>query len=170
MGSYNQKMFDIMQEWADETGSEVIDVDAASDWAIETGKYKRLPVTPKQQCMRDMRRSLQQTSYKDPQGNEIRIMHAVKNYKGEQMELPITIYVDVRTGKPDLVYEAFKQSFYGIANDVRRHAIEKQSYDLNNLYGATLPLFDYDFTAQAEDARMSGEYDDTYDEDEDDLD
>jgi hypothetical protein len=38
------------------------------------------------------------------------------------------------------------------------------------LYGATLPLFDYDFTAQAEDARMSGEYDDTYDEDEDDLD
>jgi hypothetical protein len=48
---------------------------------------------------------------------------------------------------------------------LQRHAIEKQSYDLNNLYGVQLPLFDYDFTAQAEDAKMSGVYDDTYNED-----
>ena len=70
--------------------------------------------------------------------------------------------------KPDLMQEALRQTWEGIANDVRRHAIEKQSYDLNNLYGAQLSLFDYDFTAQAEDARMTGEYDDSYNEDFDD--
>jgi hypothetical protein len=166
--SFNQRMFDICQEWADETGADAIDVDAASDWALANNKYQRLPVSAKQQCMRDMRRSFQQSTYKDPQGNEVRTMHAVRNYQGEQMELPITIWIDSRTAKPDLMQEALRQTWEGIANDVRRHAIEKQSYDLNNLYGAQLSLFDYDFTAQAEDARMTGEYDDSYNEDFDD--
>jgi len=35
-------------------------------------------------------------------------------------------------------------------NDVKRHSIEKHSYDLNNIYNATFPLFDYDFTQVAE--------------------
>jgi len=61
--------------------------------------------------------------------------------------------------------EAFRQSLDAIKNDVRRHAIEKHSYDLNNIYNATLPLFDYNFNQVAEDAMMTGEYDDTYDPD-----
>lgn len=42
-----------------------------------------------------------------------------------------------------------------------------QSYDDNNRYGATLPLFDYNFNHVAADARMTREYDDSYDDDED---
>ena len=84
---------------------------------------------------------------------------------GEQLELPIIVYVDPRTAKPDQMEEAFRQSLDAIKNDVRRHAIEKRSYDLNNIYNATLPLFDYDFNQEAEDAMMTGEYDDTYEAD-----
>jgi hypothetical protein len=148
----------MMQEWAVETGADAIDVDPASDWALATGRYRRIPISQKQQCMQDMRRALQQSIYQDPQGNKVRTMHAVRNYRGEQM----TLWVDVRTAKPDMMQEALKQSYDGIANDVRRHAIEKQSYDLNNAYDTTLEDFDYDFTWHAEDARASGEYDDTY--------
>jgi len=61
--------------------------------------------------------------------------------------------------------DAFRQSLDAMKNDVRRHAIEKRSYDLNNIYNATLPLFDYDFNQVAEDAMMTGEYDDTYEAD-----
>src|SRR6266705_1010502 len=163
--SYNQRLLDLCQEWQDETGSDVIDVDAVSDWALAKGRYQRLPISAKQQCMSDLRRSLQQSTYKDLQGNEVRTMHAVRNYQGEQMELPITIWIDSRTAKPDLMQEALQQIWDGIANDVRRHAIETQSYNLNNLYGAQLSLFAYDFTDQAEDAKMSGVYDDTYKDD-----
>ena len=159
--SYQARMFDIMQEWAIEAGADAIDVDRASDWAIAKGRYRRIPISTKQQCMQDMRRSLQQSTYADPQGNKVRTMHAVRNYLGEQL----TLWVDVRTAKPDLMQQAFEQSHSGIANDVKRHSIEKQSYDLNNPYGVTLPAFDYDFNQHAEDARMSGEYDDSYDED-----
>ena len=59
-----------------------------------------------------------------------------------------------------MVEEAFTQNWNGIANYVKRHAIEKQSYDLNNTYGMKLPLFDYNFNAHAEEAIISGEYDD----------
>jgi hypothetical protein len=84
---------------------------------------------------------------------------------GEQMELPIIVYVDPRTAKPDLMTEAFNQSLDAIKNDVKRHSIETHSYDLNNIYNATLPLFDYDFSQVAEDAKMTGKYDDNYEPD-----
>lgn len=161
MATYYQRVFDIMQEWAIETGATEIDVDRAAQWALAKGKYQRLPISQIEQCKRDMRRSLQQATYIDPQGNEVRTMHAVRNWKGQQL----TLWVDSRTAKPDVMYEALKQSHGGVANDVKRIAIEEQSYNLNNPYGATLPPLTYDFTAVAEDAKLSGEYDDTYDED-----
>ena len=66
---------------------------------------------------------------------------------------------------PDLMAQAFEQSLDAIKNDVKRHSIETHSYDLNNIYNATLPLFDYDFTQVAEEAKMTGEYDDNYEPD-----
>lgn len=159
--SYSDQVYRMMQDWAAETGADSFDVDKASDWAIETDRYTKPPISAKQQCMQDMRRVLQQLRYTDPQGNKVRTMHAIRNYKGEQM----TLWVDARVAKPDLMQEAFTQSHGGIGNDVKRHSIEKQSYDLNNPYGATLPDYNYDFTQVAEDAKMSGEYDDSYDDD-----
>ena len=61
--------------------------------------------------------------------------------------------------------EVFKQDLDVIKNHVKRHSIEKHSYDLNNIYNATLPLFDYDFRQVAEEAMLTGEYDDTYEPD-----
>ncbi len=73
--------------------------------------------------------------------------------------------VDPRTAKPDQMYEAFQQSLSAIKNDVKRHSIETNSYDLNNIYNATLPMFDYDFNQVAADAKLTGEYDDNYEDD-----
>lgn len=150
----------IMEDWAAEHDTDIIDVDRASDWAISNNRYQRVPMSLKQQCMRDMRRALQHATYVDPQGNKVRTKHAIRGWFGEQLSL----YIDIRTARPDMMMEGFRQSFAGIENDVKRHAIEKQSYDLNNPYGVSLPLFNYDFNALAEVARTSGEYDDSYDD------
>lgn len=155
--TFYMKIGDIMDQWAAEHHTDVIDPDLASDWAVEMGLYNREPISAKKQCLQDMRRALQQQTYIDPQGNKIRTKHAVRDYKGQQT----TMWVDVRIGKPEIVKEAFTQSWKGIANDVKRHAIEKQSYDLNNRYDALLPIFDYNFNQEAEAAKMTGEYDDT---------
>ena len=163
--TFYDKMVEIADEWAEQEGASAIDAEAAADYALQTKQYQRQPPTQRELCIRDMRRALQQAKFFDAQGNQVRAKHALRTFVGEQLDLPIIVYVDPRTAKPDLMEEAFRQSLEAIKNDVKRHAIEKQSYDLNNIYNATLPLFDYDFNEVAEEARMSGEYDDTYEAD-----
>ncbi len=164
----------VMDKWAEGAATDVIDVDRASDYAIENNLVNRVPMTLKQQVMRDMRRALRTATYVDPQGNKVRAKHALRKYVGQQLELPVefpnVVYIDSRTAKPDYMDEAFNQTLYGVENVVKRHAIEKQSYNLNNPYGATLRPSQYDFTQAAKDATMSGEYDDTYKDDDDDDD
>lgn len=160
---FTMDMNGIMDEWAKENGTDMIDVDQAAEWAVVTGRYHRDPISPEKQCKQDMRKALQQATYKDPQGNKVRTKQPVRGWKEQQT----TLWVDVRIGKPDLVHEAFTQNWNGMVNDVKRHAIEKQSYDLNNPYGALLPGFDYNFNQQADEAKMSGEYDDSYNDEED---
>jgi hypothetical protein len=162
--SFNDEMVQIAHEWAEQAGAAAIDAVAAADYAIKHKLYQRQPPTQLELCIRDMRRALQQAKFTDAQGNIVRAKHALR-VVGEQMEFSFVVYIDPRTAKPDQMYEEFKQSLDAIQNDVKRHSIEKHSYDLNNIYNATLPLFDYDFNQVAEDAKMSGEYDDSYEED-----
>lgn len=161
--SFYDEMVKIADEWADQEGATAIDVEAAADYALQHKRYQRQPPTQRELCIRDMRRALQQAKYADAQGNVVRAKHALR-IVGEQIEFPFIVYVDPRTAKPDQMFEAFRQSLEAIENDVRRHSIEKHSYDLNNIYNATLPLFNYDFSKTAEEARMTGQYDDNYEE------
>jgi hypothetical protein len=160
--TFYDKMVEIADEWAEQEGATAIDAEAAADYALTTKQYQRQPPTQRELCIRDMRRALQQVKFTDAQGNEVRAKHALRTFVGEQLDLPIIVYVDPRTAKPGPMEDAFRQSLDAMKNDVRRHAIEKRSYDLNNIYNATLPLFDYNFNQVAEDAMMTGEYDDTY--------
>lgn len=162
--AFYDNMVDIANEWAEQEGASAIDAAAAADYALRNRLYDRQPPSQRELCIRDMRRALQQAKFTDAQGNVVRAKHALR-VVGEQLELPIIVYVDPRTAKPDQMFEAFTQNLDAIKNDVRRHAIETRSYDLNNIYNATLPLFDYDMRQVAEDAMLTGEYDDTYEAD-----
>lgn len=162
--SFYDEMVRIADEWAKREGASAIDPEAAADYALKCRLYDRQPPTQRELCIRDMRRALQQAKYFDAQGNEVRAKHALR-IVGEQLELPIIVYVDPRTAKPDRMLEVFTQNLEAIKNDVKRHSIEKHSYDLNNIYNATLPLFDYDFRQVAEEAKMTGKYDDNYEPD-----
>ena len=162
--SFYDEMVKIADEWAEQEGAAAIDAEAAADYALKHKLYQRHPPSQRELCIRDMRRALQQAKFVDAQGNVVRAKHALR-VVGEQMEFPFIVYVDPRTAKPDQMYEVFKQNLEAITNDVKRHSIEKHSYDLNNIYNATLPLFNYDFSSIAEEAKMTGEYDDNYEED-----
>lgn len=159
--TFTTNMVDIAEEWKREHHVEEIDIDRASDWAVETGRYHRDPISPRKQCRQDMLRALQRNKYVDPQGRSVRTHHNVKlTWEGEQLSL----FVDARIAKPTVMQEVFQQNYDRIVNDVKRHSIEKQSYDDNNPYGAQLLPFDYDLSDFADEARMTGEYDDSYDD------
>ena len=63
MATLYKNLNEIMDEWAIENGTDTIDVDLAADWAVATGRYIREPISPKKQCMQDMRRALQQAPH-----------------------------------------------------------------------------------------------------------
>lgn len=162
--AFNTQMMDIAQEWAIENGIQEIDVDKVFEWATETGRYQRKPISLRQQFKTEMRKALQQQQHIDPQGRKVRTRKPVKlDWLGEQM----TLWIDVRIAKPAIAVKAFERDYEGTKNDVRRTSVEMQSYDDNNPYGATLPVFDYDLTQVAADARLTGEYDDSYEDDPD---
>ena len=163
--AFYDEMVKIAHEWAEYEGANAINAEAAADFALKQRRYDRQPPSQRELCIRDMRRALQQAKFTDAQGNIVRAKHALR-VVGEQLDLPIIIYVDPRTARPDQMTDVFGQGIDAIKNVVRRHAIEKRSYDLNNIYNASLPLFDYDFRKVAEDAMVTGEYDDSYEEDE----
>jgi hypothetical protein len=162
--SFNEDMVQIAEDWQEQEGASAIDVEAAADYALKHKLYDRTPPTKRELCIRDMRRALQHATHVDAQGMVVRSKRALR-IVGEQLDLPLIIYVDPRTAKPDQMLDVFQQDLDVIKNHVKRHSIEKHSYDLNNIYNATLPLFDYDFRQVAEEAMMTGEYDDTYEPD-----
>ncbi len=110
--SFSEDMVRIAEEWAEQEGATAIDAEAAADYALRNKLYQRQPPTQRELCVRDMRRALQQAKFTDAQGNVVRAKHALR-IVGEQMELPLIIYVDPRTAKPDQMHEAFSQSFRG---------------------------------------------------------
>ena len=168
--SFASQLVELVEEYMQAHQVEEVDLDDVSAWACRTEKYQRPPISMQKQCRREMARALRQTRHIDPQEREVRTKHAVEiKLKGEQFVL----WVDIRTAKPNTMRKSFSQNRERIACDVRRHSTDVDSYNDNNLYGATLPLFDYDFNKDLVEAKMSGLYDDgdgLYDDrDEDDV-
>lgn len=163
-GTKTQTSFKLIQLWQNLHNTNEIDYKAISDWAVEKGYYKKKPITAEEQCEADLRKAVKHATYKDPQERKVRIFGIPRiEFEGEMLTLSP---VDMRVAKPDIAKNVFESNYKGIANDVKRHSIEKQSYDNNNPYGATLPMFDYNFNQVAAEAVMTGQYDDSYNEEE----
>ena len=121
--SFNEEMVKIAEEWQEQEGASAIDVEAAADYALTHKLYDRTPPTKRELCIRDMRRALQHATHVDAQGMVVRSKRALR-IVGEQLDLPLIIYVDPRTAKPDQMLDVFQQDLDAIKNYVKRHSIE----------------------------------------------
>ncbi len=161
--SLGVQLLDIIQEYTIEHGVDEVDLDAVSKWACETGRYQRGTISMEKQCKNEMANALRHTRHVDPQGREVRTKHAVNiKIKDEQM----TLWIDIRTAKPNTMRMSFTQNRERIVKDVKRHSVDVDSYNDNNLYGVTIPPYDYNFNVDLEEAKMSGTYNDDDDEEE----
>jgi hypothetical protein len=160
--SYEQQIASIMEEWLVENNEDKVDADAASEWAVLTGRYQRKPISEKEMCKQDMLKVLQKARHTDPQGRKVKTRYSLK-FVGEQRVLQV-IYLDVRTAKPSEMHQSFTQHFDRLGNGVHRHATDVSSYNDNNIYRQQIPLFDYDMSNFVELHAESTEYDDDYDD------
>ncbi|MBX3282362.1 MAG: hypothetical protein KF756_07795 [Acidobacteria bacterium] len=152
----------IIKLWQNKNNTAEVDYPAIIKWAIENNYYKAEPITPEQQLEADLRRAVKNAHWTNPKGKKVRTYGIPRiMFEGEMLTLSP---VDMRVAKPDIAKVVQDANFNGIKNDVKRHSIETESYNDNNPYDAKLPLYDYDLNAVAEEARLSGEYDDSFDD------
>lgn len=164
---YDTQLLNIIEDYAREHGVDEVDLDGVSEWAIETGRYQRPTISMQKQCRKEMADAMRKAKYTDAQGRiDVRTKHAVRiKIKGEQKSL--VVWVDIRTAKPNSMRESLRQGRKAMANDAIKHNTYLESYNDNNLFGAKLPTFDYNLNMDLAEGKLSDEYDDEYNEDDD---
>lgn len=155
--SFTHRMQELAQEYMQTHGVETIELEEVANWACETGRYQRQPVSMVKQCKRELADALRVQSYIDPQGREVRKMHPVRlRTQDHQM----VIWADIETAKPEHMRISFSQSRQGISADCVAHNTIVESYNDNNRYSATLELFDYNFNPDIAEKKLPTEYPD----------
>ena len=142
-------------QYMQEHGVDEVDLDAVADWIINNEMYKRQPPTMHQQCKGELARALRSERFSDEDGNEIRRMHAVRIKKDQEQ---LVIWADIKTAKPGHMRTSLQQRRQAIKYDCYQHSTDTEWYNGNNQFGATLPLFDYDFNKDLEEMKLPTDY------------
>lgn len=147
----------IVNEYMLEFNVEIINMDKVAAWAIETGRYNRSPKTMQQRAKEEISKSLRAERHIDPQGRTVRTMHPIKvKIEGEQV--PLWVWVDIRTATRKQMRKAFSRQRQAIQRDVMGHKQNVDSFNDNNINGEQIPLFDYNFNKDVVEAELPTEY------------
>lgn len=160
--SLTQQLQDIVDDYCKEFGVDEVDLDAVAEWAVKTGRYQRKTITIAKQCKRELARALRTEHFHDPQGREPRKWHPVRVTSGDEQ---MVLWAEFGKAKPNHMRISLQQRRQGIYGRVRQHKIDLDSYNDNNSFKVTLPLFDYDFNKDLEEAALPTEYRDDPDSD-----
>lgn len=160
---YQKYMQDLAHKYIEAHGVESIDLEAVAQWAIDEGLWRPKPISPVKRCKRDLARALAVEYVEDPQGREVRGMIAFPiSSDGGQMQWE---WAPLFRASPEQFRLGMQTRRNGIRADCRQHKRDHESYNDNNIHGATVPLFDYDFNRDLEEESYPTEYPDDPDGD-----
>lgn len=134
-----------------------VDLDTVAEWAVKNRLYQRPALTLVKQCKKELAQALRTEHITDAQGREVRRMHPVRIVDKEN-DRQMVIWADIEVAKPNHMRVSFSQRRQAILADCRAHKTDVESYNTNNSYKATLPLFDYDFNPDLEEGELPTEY------------
>ena len=148
----------IVDDYMREFKVDEVDLDSVADWAVETGRYQRKTITIAKQCKRELARVMRSEHLVDPQGREPRKWHSVRVGTGPEQ---LILWAKFTKAKPPHMRISLQQRRMGILGRVRQHKTDLDSYNDNNSFKATLPLFDYDFNKDLEEGQYPTDYPDS---------
>ncbi len=151
----DRKMLFLIEQYKHAHEVNVVDTQAVAQWAISQGLWKRPPVDPELLLRRQLANALRTEYYTDPQGREVRKNHPVVITEGLQRKW---YWASIKEAQPRHMRLSLQQRRLGILADCKQHRIDFDSYNDNNKYGATLPLFDYDFNKDLEELSLPTHY------------
>jgi hypothetical protein len=135
------------------------DLDTVAEWAVRNGLYQRPTLTLVKQCKRELAQALRTEYLTDSQGREVRRMHPVR-LKDRDDGRQMVIWADFEFAKPNHMRVSLSQRRQGLLAGCRQHKTDLESYNDNNRFDATLPLFDYNFNPDLEESELPTSYPD----------
>jgi hypothetical protein len=136
-------------------GVDEADCGAAAEWAFAQGLWKRPQVNPVEILRREIARALRGQYIEDPQGREVRKNHPVLTGDGDNRKV---IWVDIQKAKPEQMRLSLAWRRNGVLADCKQMALDFDSYNDNNVFGAKLPPLDCNFNPDIEEARLPTTY------------
>lgn len=146
----------ICEEYAEIHGVTALDLDDIAEWAIRTGRYHPVPVSMKARCKRALARGLRAAHFTDPQNRDVRKWHA---YAVEQADGQLRWeWIDLPTAEPGQMRLSLGYGRRQILGHCRQHQRIVDSYNDNNLFGADLQAYDYNFNLDLEEEQFPVDY------------
>lgn len=153
----------LLKLWQNKHNTNEINYFAASSWADEQNLYQKPPISRQKRCEDEMRRAVKRATHTDPQGRKnVKTYGSLPLFDDEGNKTYIQI--DMRTAEPEDVKQVLDDEFSGIKNDVRSHNNQRESYNDNNLFAATIAPYDYNLNGVIEEGNGDNGYDDSFDE------
>jgi hypothetical protein len=149
---------DAAKEYMKLHGVTEFDPDEVAQWMVDTGLYEEAPRSMVRRCKHELVKYLRAQRVMDPQGRDVRGMLGAR-YKNEQGEFWST-WSPTYESKPEHARLALQQWKRGVRGEVLLHDRTTRSYNDNNVWGAQLPLFDYNMNKDIEEANLPEHYPD----------
>lgn len=153
----------VCEDYATEHHVTVLDLDDVSQWAIDTGRWVDVPMTPQKRCRKELASALRLAHHTDPQLREPRTWHAalVPGTDGQfRWE-----WADMRFAEPNHMHLSQQYGRRQILDHCRQHKLVTDSYNDNNIHGADLTPTDYNFNLDLEEEAFGDQYPEAPDDD-----
>ncbi|HEX4232586.1 MAG TPA: hypothetical protein VHZ07_28250 [Bryobacteraceae bacterium] len=154
---YSWQLLYLFNCYKEQTGVEVVNLEDVYEWATTRGEYVEPPTSSSARFKRDMSRALRSQHHLDPQSREVRTHLPVVRRAGRKA---VVLWADSRTARPEHVDVHLQQGRLGIAQTCKRHKVIRDSSNDNNLFGAQLRLYDYNFVPDVEESGFPTDYPD----------
>lgn len=155
--TFQKQMQDIARKYREAHG-DVMDLNDMYEWAVANGEYQHRELDIRKQFKREMGNALGREMKRDPQGREVKANHAYREPNDEgQYEWR---WASIETIRPDHMRISLTLRRDAMSSTVIQHHTDFSSYNENNIYGAELPLFDYDFNHDIEEDQQPEDWSD----------
>lgn len=162
----NEEKHRIINDWREETGNDVIDMNAVALWAQANGRMPPpRPFDPVKMFAHELSEAARAEFYHDPQGREVRRKHSVPVVVEPNGQMR-WFWVDIETAKPDQMHRSLQARRRQTLGDVIQLDTDRQSYNDNNLFGGHIDM-SYNFDEDLAERNMPTEYPEEPPDDED---
>lgn len=144
----------LLNDYIAKHGEGPVDLVDVFRWARRNKLWEPPPMSEVKLFKLEMARAAREEYYLDPQGRKVRKKHAIVFREDERQR---SLWDDIETAKPDHMQLSLQQRRRGAFGEVVQTNTDRESYNDNNKYGASIEM-SFNFDEDLAELKHSTEY------------